>query len=52
MSIDLSAHALYSMQQEIKDLIERKTAAIEGRFAGNDSKESETITSSLETVKL
>ena len=52
MSYDLSARTLYSMQQEIKDLIDRKTAAIEGKFAGNDANESEAIASGLETVFL
>ena len=50
MSFDLSARTLYSMQQEIKDLIERKAAIIEGKFAGNNASEAEAIASDLEGV--
>ena len=51
MSIDLNAKILYNIQQEIKDLIKRDTAHVEGKFSSTDEQEQKQTTVNVESVQ-
>lgn len=52
MSYDLSAKILYEMQREIKELIKRGTAKVEGMFSSLDTQQQEETTNIVESVLL